>query len=268
MKFIDTHAHLYAKHFSEDTDAMIMRAKNVLEAVYLPNIDYDSVESMLHIWGKYPDFLFPMMGLHPCSVEKDFEKTLAKMLQHLEDSTNGKQDSPKYTGIGETGIDLYWDKTHFAEQKEALLIQIEWAKRFHLPIILHCREALDIVIEIIEKNHNEHLSGIFHCFDGNFFQAKKISEIPNFKMGIGGNITYKKSTLPEVLENIDLQHIVLETDSPYLPPTPHRGKRNESSYLTLVAQKLAEIKGVGLREIARITNENAKEIFCSQTYSR
>ena len=173
-----------------------------------------------------------------------------------------------WCGTYHDGVDLHWDTTYAEEQKAALLIQVDWAKKYNLPLILHCRKALDLVIEMMEKEYDENLKGIFHCFDGNFFQAKKISEIPNFKMGIGGNITYKKSTLPEVLENIDLQHIVLETDSPYLPPTPHRGKRNESSYLTLVAQKLAEIKGVGLREIARITNENAKEIFCSQTYSR
>lgn len=268
MKYIDTHAHIYAEQFLHDIEDVIIKAKKVLDAVYLPNIDYDSVESMLHICSKYPDFVFPMMGLHPCSVDANFEKVLEKMLQLLGDSMNGKQDSLKYTGIGETGIDLYWDKTHLAEQKAALQIQIDWAKRFRLPIILHCREALDIVIEMIEKNHDEHLSGIFHCFDGNFFQAKRISEIPRFKMGIGGVLTYKKSSLPEVIEKIDLQHIVLETDSPYLPPTPHRGKRNEPAYIPLIAQKLAEIKGISLREIARITNENAKEIFCSQTYSR
>ena len=268
MKFIDTHAHLYAQQFSEDKNEMIMRAKKVVEAIYLPNIDYNTVDSMLHICGEYPDFLFPMMGLHPCSVNKSFENMLEKMLPLLEDSKNGKQTSLKYTGIGETGIDLHWDKTYFEEQKRALLTQIQWAKDFQLPIILHCREALDIVIEIVEKNHDEHLSGIFHCFDGDFFQAKRISEIPRFKIGIGGNLTYKKSVVPEAIQNIDLQYIVLETDSPYLPPTPHRGKRNETAYISLDAQKLAEIKEVGLSEIARITNENAKEIFCSQTYSR
>lgn len=268
MKYIDTHAHLYVEQFKNDIEEVIKRAKNVVEAIYLPNIDYETVESMLQLADKHSDFLFPMMGLHPCSVDKNYPEVLDKMLQMLEDSRKDEQNPFLYKGIGETGIDLYWDKTFIEEQKASLQIQIQWAKHFQLPIILHCREALDIVIELIEKNHDEDLSGIFHCFDGDLFQAQRIAAIPRFKMGIGGVLTYKKSTLPEVLENIDLKHIVLETDSPYLPPTPHRGRRNETAYISLVAQTLAEIKGIGLRELARITNENAKEIFSYQTYSR
>ena len=158
-------------------------------------------------------------------------------------------------------MDLYWDKTYFEQQKEALQIQIDWAKKYKLPIILHARNAIDETIELIAKNLDENLRGIFHCYDGNVEQAKQIAEFKTFKMGVGGVVTYKKSTLPEVLESVDLQYLVLETDSPYLPPTPFRGKRNESSYTRLIAEKLAEIYDTNLQKIGEVTNQNAMEVF-------
>jgi TatD DNase family protein len=259
MKFIDTHSHLYSKEFDADIENVISRAKAVLSAVYLPNIDLASIPMMENLAAKSPDFFFQMMGLHPCSVENGFEKTLQEMEEMLIRSQKG--EGSRYYGIGETGLDLYWDKTYFEQQKEALQIQIDWAKKYKLPIILHARNAIDETIELIAKNLDENLRGIFHCYDGNVEQAKQIAEFKTFKMGVGGVVTYKKSTLPEVLESVDLQYLVLETDSPYLPPTPFRGKRNESSYTRLIAEKLAEIYDTNLQKIGEVTNQNAMEVF-------
>ncbi|MFN0200756.1 MAG: TatD family hydrolase [Bacteroidia bacterium] len=253
MKYIDTHSHLYAKQFEKDQAEVIRRAKNTLEAVYLPNIDLDSIAAMHDLTEKDPQFFFPMMGLHPCSVDQNFEQVLAKMESYFAER--------QYYGIGETGIDLHWDTTYAEEQKAALLIQVDWAKKYNLPLILHCRKALDLVIEMMEKEYDENLKGIFHCFDGTVEQAKRIEAMPNFKMGIGGVVTYKTSTLPEVLSQISVESLVLETDSPYLPPHPHRGKRNESSYTLLVAEKLADIYDLNLLQIGKITNENAMWLF-------
>jgi TatD DNase family protein len=253
MKFIDTHSHLYLPQFDTDLEETVGRAQSVLEAVFLPNIDLESVDRMNGLRESWPDFFFPMMGLHPCSVEGDFEAVLLKIQNHL--------DSGTYFGIGETGIDLYWDKSWQSQQVEALEVQIGWAKSHGLPIILHSREALDITIGLMEKHSDDRLKGIFHCFDGTEAQAKRISEIPGFKMGIGGIVTYKKSTLPVVLKHLSPEDLVLETDSPYLPPVPFRGKRNESSYTTYVAEKLAGIYDMDTQTIGRITNKNAGEVF-------
>ena len=259
LKFIDTHSHLYLSQFFEDIDTVVENAQKVLNAVYLPNIDAKTIPLMLDLQAKAPNFFFPMIGMHPCSVKETFEKDLEGMEILLKEGNTATQKT--YFGIGETGIDMHWDKTKLEIQTASLQIQIEWAKKYHLPIILHCREALDIVIEIIEKASEEHLKGIFHCFDGTPEQAKRIAAIPGFVMGIGGIITYKKSTLPAAIAEIGLEHLVLETDSPYLPPTPHRGKRNESSYIPLIAQQLAEVKEVGLKTLADSTNENVRRIF-------
>ncbi len=258
IKLIDTHSHLYSKKFQPDLDEVIGRAKEVLSAIYLPNIDMESVNPMHALTEKDPDFFFPMMGLHPCSVNLEFEKVLAKM--------EGLLNQHTYYGIGETGIDLYWDKTYFEQQKEALQIQIQWAKAHRLPLILHCRNSMDHVIEQISANHDEHLFGIFHCFDGSLDQARQITELETFKLGIGGIVTYRKE-VQEMIGQVDLQHIVLETDSPYLPPAPHRKdkpRRNESSYTKYIAAKLAELHASSYEEVAKITNENALSLlqFC------
>jgi TatD DNase family protein len=253
MKLIDTHSHLYLTEFDSDRTEIDQRAKRVLSAVYLPNIDQESIAQVHALSDSDPDFYRPLMGLHPCYVKADFESVLAHMKPLFAQR--------KYYGVGECGLDLYWDKTFFEAQKIALETQITWAKEFNLPIILHCRSALNESLDLIEKHHDSRLKGIFHCFDGDETHAKRIAALGNFKMGIGGVVTYKKSTLPDLLTNIDLSLLVLETDSPYLPPTPFRGKRNESSYITYVAQRLVDIYGMSLVAIAEATSKNAVEIF-------
>ncbi|MFN6038352.1 MAG: TatD family hydrolase [Bacteroidota bacterium] len=231
---IDTHAHLYADEFSSDSEEMIGRAKAAgVEKIILPNIDLNSTESMLQLIEKYPEICFPAMGLHPTSVSSNYKKDLQIIYEYF--------DKRKFIAVGESGIDLYWDKTFEAEQEDAFRIQLQWAKEKNLPIIIHTRKSFEQVIRCV-KDFKGNVSGIFHCFSGSYEEAQRIISIGNFKMGIGGVLTYKNSGLPEVIEKIDLQHLVLETDAPYLPPVPYRGKRNETSYILKVAEKLAEIK--------------------------
>ena len=252
MKFIDTHSHLYHKNFQPDWDQVVVRTRENCSHVFLPNVDLDSVEGMHNLADQHPDLFFPMMGLHPCDVKEDFREVLAVM--------EGKFSLRNYVGVGETGLDYYWDKTFVAEQKESLRIQIGWAKEKNLPLILHCRDSMDDVIEIIKETQDGRLRGIFHCFTGTKEQADKIISL-GFLLGIGGVLTYKTSDLPVILKDISLDHIVLETDSPYLSPVPFRGKRNESSYVKYVAEKLAEVKGVEVSVIAEKTGRNALRIF-------
>jgi TatD DNase family protein len=257
MKIIDTHSHLYSNKFDQDIDEVISRAKEVLEAVYLPNIDLDSVQPMHDLCEKDSNFFRPAMGLHPSSVKDDFEAVLEKLKMNFDNS------GYTYHGIGETGIDLYWDQSTLDIQRQSLAIQIGWAKERSLPIILHARDAIDETIEMIEKHHDASLSGVFHCFDGNIGQVKRIQNLGNFKIGIGGIVTYRKDVQAMVTE-ADLDLIILETDSPYLPPDPHRKdkpRRNESSYTKYVAAKIAELKGMSYDEVAEVTNGNAKSLF-------
>lgn len=252
MKLIDTHSHLYGDKFTYDLDAVIDRAQAVLSHVFLPNIDLESIPQMHTLSDKAPDFFFPMMGLHPCHAFTDYKEVLKQM--------EGEFSARKYWGVGETGLDYYWDKTFIPEQKAALGIQIEWAKDMSLPLILHCRDSMDDVIELVKKGQDGRLSGIFHCFNGSLEQAKQIMDL-GFFMGIGGVITYKNGGLAEVVADIPLSSLVLETDSPYLPPVPHRGQRNESSYTVHVAQKLAETQGRTIGEVAAVTSANARKVF-------
>lgn len=250
---IDTHAHLYAEEFSSDTYEMIERATlSGIEKIILPNIDLNSIEQMLQLSEKYPDICFPAMGLHPTSVTSNYREDLKIIYEYF--------NKRKFIAIGEAGIDLYWDKTFETEQEDAFRIQLEWAKEKNLPIIIHTRKSFEQVIRCV-KDFKGNVSGIFHCFSGSYEEAQRIISIGNFKMGIGGVLTYKNSGLPEVIEKIDLQHLLLETDAPYLPPVPYRGKRNESSYILKVAEKLAEIKNCSIQEVVDITSKNAKEIF-------
>ncbi len=252
MKLIDTHSHLYSEKFLEDIEEVIDRASSVNQAIFLPNIDQGSVGPMHHLVERVPSLFFPMMGLHPCYVPEDFESILTEF--------DLKLQSGNYYAVGETGLDLYWDKSSIGRQKESLQAHILWAKREALPIILHARNAIDEVYEMIAENHDESLWGIFHCFDGSVKQAQKICELGNFKLGIGGNVTYRKD-VPKVLKEVLLDYIVLETDSPYLAPEPFRRQRNESSYTRFVAQKLVEIYEAPYAEIANITTKNALEVF-------
>jgi len=251
--FIDTHTHLYTKQFDEDRTEMIDRAiKEGVEAFFMPNIDQSSIESMINLEQAYPKRCFAMMGLHPCSVNEDYETELEIVQKQLQQRS--------FVAIGEIGIDLYWEKMFLDQQIDAFQRQISWAKKADIPIVIHCRNATPEVLKILREYKDEKLRGIFHCFGGSVSDAEQIIEL-GFLLGIGGVLTFKKSGLDKTLENIGLEHLVLETDAPYLAPAPFRGKRNESSYLKFVAEKLAEVKEVPLAEIAKITTDNAMRIF-------
>lgn len=251
--FVDTHTHLYSEEFTKDIDEVIKKAINVgVEKFFLPNIDSSSIEVMHALCTKYPQHCFPMMGLHPCSVKENYLDELAIAYNLLK--------TKKYVAVGEIGIDLYWDKTFYTQQVDAFTQQINWALEFDLPIVIHCRNAFDEIYEIL-SSFKKLPKGIFHCFSGNEEQAKKIIEATNFKLGIGGVLTFKNGGLDKAIANIDLKHLVLETDSPYLAPIPYRGKRNESSYIRIVAAKLAELKNCSVSHIGNITTANAKEVF-------
>ncbi len=253
MYFVDTHSHLYSSKFKEDRDDMMARTlANNVKKIYLPNIDSESIEGMLALEEKYPQNCFPMMGLHPCSVKADFEKELYIVEDWL--------SKHKFVAVGEMGTDLYWDKSFFPQQQEAFKIQVNLAKKHDLPIVIHCRESFRETIELLTALKDEKLRGIFHCFTGTTADAEEAIGL-GFLLGVGGVLTFKKSGLAEALAPIDLKHLVLETDSPYLSPTPHRGKRNESSYIPLIAQKLAEVKQCSIEEVAQKTTQNAEALF-------
>lgn len=253
--FIDTHTHLYAEEFNADRPQMIRKAISCgIKKLYMPNIDSTSIDGMLQLEKEYPDNCFAMMGLHPCSVNDKVEEEL-KIVE-------GWLEKRKFCAIGEIGIDLYWDKTFFAQQQMAFWQQIDWALKYNYPIVIHCREAFNEIFEILES-YSTLPKGIFHCFSGNLEQAQKIISLNTFKLGIGGVVTFKNSGLDKVVEQIGLEHLVLETDSPYLAPVPFRGKRNESAYLVQVAERLAAIKNVTIAGLAEVTTKNAQEIFGS-----
>ncbi len=253
---IDTHCHLYAAEFEHDLNEMLERAEAAgVKFFMLPNIDSASVSPMLSLCRQNPCSLYPMMGLHPCSVKENWNEEL-----HSIEKLLFQEKLHTFYGIGETGLDFYWDKTFMAEQKENFQQHIIWAKQLHLPIIIHSREALGDCIEMIKKNKDESLTGIFHCFSGNSSEARQITDM-GFYLGIGGVITFRTSGLDKVLKDIPLSLIVLETDSPYLAPVPYRGKRNESSYLKFVVKKISEIKNIPEQEVANITTENALKVF-------
>lgn len=253
MILTDTHTHLYLDAFDLDRDQAINRAIELgIRYMLLPNINSESIGPMLRICEHYPGNIFPMMGLHPTDVKADFGEELTIVETWLE-----KQ---KFYAIGEIGIDLYWDKTFIQEQKIALREQIALAKKHQLPVVLHSRDSFDEIFEVIDDTIDNNLNGVFHCFTGNRAQAEKIIGW-GFKLGIGGVITFKNSGLDKVIEDIPTEHIILETDSPFLAPKPYRGKRNESAYLKLIAEKLSEIKKLDVNEIASITTKNAIDLF-------
>lgn len=254
MKFIDTHTHLFLEHFNDDIEKVITNAlEKGVEKFFLPNIDSGSINDVLELVKKYPGNCYPMSGLHPTSVKENYKEELAMVEKLLKEG--------QFYGVGETGIDLYWDKTFLKEQKEAFAFQLELAKKYQLPIIIHVRDSFNEVFEVVDAHNDENLSGIFHCFTGDYKQAKKIMDYRGFKLGIGGVLTFKNSKLGETIEKVPLEYIVLETDSPYLAPTPYRGKRNESSYIPLIAEKLAEIYKYPIGKVAEITTQNALAIF-------
>ncbi|HNL08012.1 MAG TPA: TatD family hydrolase, partial [Chitinophagales bacterium] len=248
---VDTHAHLYYPMFDRDRADMLQRAKNNgVTQIYLPNVDAESMEMLVALVQQYPQQCKGMAGVHPCSVKADFETELQQAHQELEQTR-----IPIY-GIGETGLDYYWDLTFVEQQKESLKKHISWAKKYNLPIILHTRNAFQDTFDLIAQHHTPELKGIFHCFSDDLQAARQVIELGNFYMGIGGTLTYKKSELPEVIAAVDLQYIVLETDAPYLAPEPYRSaknpaeKRNESAYVVNVAQRIAEIKKLSMEKVA------------------
>lgn len=255
MRLIDTHSHLFLEEFSEDLPQVIERARSAgITHIFMPNIDSTTIDSMLSVCNAYKDYCFPMIGLHPTSVNADYEKELEIVARELK-SFN------KYIAIGEIGMDLYWDKTFLKEQQIALDKQINWALEYDLPVVIHCRDAFDYIYNVLEPYKNTSLKGIFHSFTGTDDEAARILEFSGFLIGINGVVTFKKSRLPEVLTKIPLEKIVLETDSPYLTPVPNRGKRNESAYVKDTLMKISEIYRMSPETVGSVTSENALKVF-------
>ncbi len=254
--WIDTHAHIYSTEFDLDRAEMLRQCEEAhIKRIYMPNIDRTSIDAMLEVEHRYPQQCFSIMGLHPCSVKKDFETELYKVEEWL--------SKRKFVAVGEMGTDLHWDKTFWGQQQEAFKIQVGWAKKYRLPLVIHCRESIDETIGLLEPLLDGRLTGIFHCFSGSLEQAKKIIAM-GFSLGIGGVVTFKNGGLDKILPEIDLKHIVLETDSPYLAPVPHRGKRNSPLYIPHIATKLAEVKNIPLEEVKVATNKNALTLFMQE----
>ena len=253
MILTDTHTHLYSKEFDNDRGEMIHRAiANGITRFFIPAIDSGHTSSMYDLEKKFPDNIFLMMGLHPTSVKENYQEEL----EHI-----GQQFAAReFYAVGETGIDLFWDKSFLKQQQEAFRYQIRLAKSKHLPVVIHCREAFDEIFEVLESEKGEDLFGIFHCFTGDLIQAQKAISY-NMKLGIGGVVTFKNGGIDKFLQTIPIEHIVLETDSPYLAPVPFRGKRNESAYIEIVAQKIADIYKLSLQEVAQITTQSSREVF-------
>jgi len=251
--WIDTHAHLYAAQFDQDRDEMLQRAIACgVKRFYLPNIDRSSIDGMLALEAAYPEHCFAMMGLHPCSVKENYEEELAVVKSWL--------DKRPFCAVGEIGLDLYWDKTFFEQQKTAFRKQIHWAIELDRPIVIHARDSLEEILEIVTAERHEKLRGIFHCFGGTVDQANRIQEL-GFMMGIGGVVTFKKAKLDELLPHIPLTSLVLETDAPYLAPAPYRGKRNESSYIPDIGARVAQYMELSKEEVCKVTSENALRLF-------
>jgi TatD DNase family protein len=250
---IDTHSHIYSTDFIHDIDEVIQRAySNDVRKIILPNIDSSSVKNLLDLADTYPHICYPLMGLHPTSVNHDYQEELQVVEYWLK--------KRKFFGIGEIGIDLYWDKSFLDEQTHAFKIQLDLAKQYKLPIVVHVRDSFDEVYAVLKETKDENLKGVFHSFTGTIKQAQLIVDL-GFKIGVGGIVTFKKSGLDQIIKQIDPSNLIIETDSPYLTPMPFRGKRNESSYLVYIAQKIAELHQMTVGDIAKITTENARNLF-------
>ena len=254
MILLDTHTHLYLPEFDEDRAEMLERASQAgIQKMILPNIDRESIPQIQKMRREFPEYCVAAMGVHPTSIKEDFEEELQACYKELK--------TGQYMAVGEMGIDLYWDKNFYEQQKIAFKKQVDWALELNLPLIIHSRDSFDEIFELMNEVWNPNLRGVFHCFSGHKAQAEKIINDYQFKLGIGGVLTFKNSTLREEIKDIDLAHLILETDAPFLAPVPYRGKRNESAYVALVAQKLAELKGVSVEEVAEITTKNAMDLF-------
>ncbi|WP_143962212.1 TatD family hydrolase [Litoribacter populi] len=255
MYLVDSHAHIYSKKYDSDRDAVIASCLGKgVNKIYMPNIDVESIDAMLEAEQKYPEVCIPTMGLHPCDVDKDFEKQLYVMEDWLK--------RRPFAAVGEIGLDLYWDKTYFEHQKEALRIQIGWAVDKGYPIVLHCRDSIDETIQVVKEEFKEGLTGVFHCFSGNLTQAKEILDL-GFMLGIGGVATFKNGGLDKVLPEVGLDRLILETDGPYLAPVPYRGKRNSPEYIPIIAQRVGDLTENTLDKVAEVTTQNTEELFSS-----
>ncbi len=253
MQFIDTHAHLYADEFTTDIEYIVNKAiESKVNRMLLPDIDSHTRESMLKLHQKYPENCPVMIGLHPTSVKEDYKSELEKIDEII--------DKYNFCGIGETGIDLYWDKTFYAQQLESFTYQIELALKYNLPIVIHSRKSINEIFSVLKPYKNKGLKGVFHCFPGSIEEAKQVIDM-GFFLGIGGVVTYKNSGMAEVVKQVEMKHILLETDAPYLTPVPYRGKRNESSYIAVIAEFIASLKGITVEEVAETTTAHAKQLF-------
>jgi TatD DNase family protein len=253
MTFLDSHTHIYLSEFDADRSDMIDRARAVgVEKMLLPAIDSSTHEKQITVESTYPETCLSMMGLHPCSAKQHVEEELKIVRTYLEQRS--------FVAVGEIGLDLYWDKDHLDQQYLAFERQIEWALEFDLPIVIHSRDSMDRCIEVVKKHQRGNLRGVFHCFTGSVESARRIIDL-GFYLGIGGVITYKNAGLPAVIEQLSLDQLILETDAPYLTPVPHRGKRNEPSYLKIIAEKIAEAKFCSVKEVGEKTSANAKRLF-------
>lgn len=252
--FIDTHTHIYLKDFNGDRKGIIRECiESGVNKLLLPNIDKSSIADVIKICEVYKDICYPMVGLHPCYVKDSYKDDLDFLKPIIK--------SLKPVAIGEIGIDLYWEKSNLEIQRKAFITQINWAKEFKLPIVIHARDSYNEIFEVLDQLNDENLKGVFHCFSSSLKDATRILNYGGFKLGIGGVVTFKNSGLDKVVKNIDIKNIVLETDSPYLTPTPFRGTRNKSSYIPIIANKLSDIYEISSEEIGNITSKNAKEIF-------
>jgi TatD DNase family protein len=253
MTYIDTHTHIYLEQFDADRAEAIDRAlKMGVKQLIMPNVDAETIDAMMKVYRDFPGVCLPMMGLHPTSVKKGFEEELKKVEDWLA--------SERFYAIGETGIDLYWDKTWLEEQKLSLHRHAELALYYDLPLVVHARKSLNEIFQVLKSFKGSGLRGVFHCFPGSIQDAARVVDM-GFLMGIGGVVTYKNSSMAKVVEAFEMEHFVLETDAPYLPPVPHRGKRNESAYIPDIARKIADIKCISAEKVADATTENAKKLF-------
>lgn len=256
MRMVDTHSHLFLKEFSEDLSQVIERARIAgVTHIFLPNIDSTTIAPLLSVCSSYKEYCYPMTGLHPTSVKDNYLRELLVVEQELINRTES------YVAIGEIGIDLYWDKTYIKEQQYAFNKQLEWALEYNLPVVIHCREAFELIYELLLPYKNTSLRGVFHSFTGTVEEAERAMEFAGFLLGINGVVTFKKSNLPEILLDVPLNRVVLETDSPYLTPVPNRGKRNESAYVKDVLLKVAEVYEMPYEAVGEITSENALGLF-------
>lgn len=252
MEFIDTHSHLYLKDFNKNRDEIIKESlEEGVKRILLPNINWDSMQNMLNVCKTYPQTCYPMIGLHPCDVKEDYKDVLQKIFDCF---------SSLFIGVGEVGIDLFWDKTFIKEQKDAFRFQIQFALKHDLPIIIHKRQSYNETMEVLNEFQGEKLKGIFHCYSGSLYHAKEVIE-KGFLLGIGGTVTYPKKNFDEILPYIPMEYIVLETDSPYLTPVPYRGSPNKSSYIPIIARRIAKIKQITIEEVAIQTTKNAIKLF-------